>query len=193
MLNSSVTEPDRESGFTLVELLVSSMLAILILTIAGSILLSGLRTQETATSVTDATTSAQQIARSVQAGVRNASALSLTTPTADSELLLARVFDSADNSAAAHCQAWYYTTQNNGAVYTATSAGPIAAPSTLPASGWTLLGSGVSPQSSGGPVFNTPAGRVELTFKVAAAAHPYVLITTTTFMQQSATVSAPCF
>jgi hypothetical protein len=169
------------------------MLAIVILTIAGSILVSGLRTQETATSVTDATTSAQQIARSVQGGVRNASALSLTTDASGNELLLARVFDSTENSAAAHCAAWYYTTQNNGAVYTATGAGPIAAPGSFPAIGWTLLGSGVSPQSSGGPVFNTPAGRVELTFKVAAAAHPYVLITTTTFLQQSATVSAPCF
>lgn len=187
-------EHDRESGFTLVELLVSSALAILILTIAGSLLLSGLRTQETATSVTDATTSAQQIARSVQGGVRNASALSMTVGgDAGSELLLARVLGSGADSTA-HCQAWYYTTGNGGAVYTTTSTGAIAAPGGPPTSGWTLLGTGVSPAADGGPVLLAPSNsRVELTFKVAAAAHPYVLIKTTTFTQQSTTVSAPCF
>lgn len=185
----------RDDGFTLIELLVSSILAIVILTIAGSILLSGLRTQETATSVTDATTSAQQVARSVQGGVRNASALSLTTGgDAGSEVLFARVLDSTANSATAHCQAWYYTTQNGGAVYTATSATAIAAPSGPPSGGWTLLATGVSPSAAGGPVFLAPSNsRIELTFKVAAAAHPYVLINTTTYMQQSATVSTPCF
>jgi prepilin-type N-terminal cleavage/methylation domain-containing protein len=188
-------DDERESGFTLIELLVSSALAVLILTIAGSLLLSGLRTQETATSVTDATTSAQQIARSVQGGVRNASALSMTVGgDAGSELLLARVIGSGADSSAAHCQAWYYTPQNGGAVYMTTSTGAIAAPSGPPASGWTLLGTGVSPSTTGGPVFVAPSNsRVELTFKVAAAAHPYVLITTTTFTQQSTTVSAPCF
>jgi type II secretory pathway pseudopilin PulG len=186
---------DREGGITLIELLVSSMLAIVILTIAGSMLISGLRTQETATSVTDATTSAQQIARSLQAGVRNASALSTTTGgDPGSQVLLARVLDSTANSTSAHCQAWYYTTQNGGAVYTTTNSAAIAIPGGPPGSGWTLLGTGVSPSASGGPVFLAPSNsRVELTYKVAAAAHPYVLINTTTFTQQAATVSAPCF
>jgi type II secretory pathway pseudopilin PulG len=192
---SKLPEQDRESGFTLVELLVSSALAILILTIAGGLLLSGLRTQETADSVTNATTSAQQIARSVQGGVRNATALSMTVGgDPGSELLLARVLGSGADSSAAHCQAWYYTQQNGGAVYTTTSAGAIAAPGGPPASGWILLGTGVSPSTVSGPVFVAPSNsRVELTFKVAAAAHPYVLINTTTFTQQSTTVSAPCF
>jgi prepilin-type N-terminal cleavage/methylation domain-containing protein len=188
--HSDTNDHECDSGFTLVELLISSALAVLILTIAGGLLLSGLRTQETATSVTDATTSAQQIARSVQSGVRNATALSMTADGAGSELLLARVLDSGNDSTAAHCQAWYYTTENGGTVYTTTSSAAIGAPS----SGWTLLGSGVSPSADGGPVFLAPSNsRVELTFKVAAAAHPYVLINTTTYTQQSTTVSAPCF
>jgi prepilin-type N-terminal cleavage/methylation domain-containing protein len=193
--HSTTDDNERESGFTLVELLISSALAVLFLTIAGSLLLSGLRTQETATSVTNATTSAQQIARSVQGGVRNATALSMTLGgDPGSELLLARVLGSGADSSTTHCQAWYYTTQNGGAVYTATSAGAIATPSGAPASGWTLLGTGVSPSTASGPVFVAPSNsRVELTFKVAAAAHPYVLINTTTFTQQSTTVSAPCF
>jgi prepilin-type N-terminal cleavage/methylation domain-containing protein len=193
--HTETNDSDRESGFTLVELLISSALAVLILTIAGGLLLSGMRTQETATSVTDATISAQQIARSVQGGVRNASALSMTVGgDPGSELLLARVIGSGTDSAAMHCQAWYYTTQNGGAVYTTTSVAAIAAPGGPPISGWTLLGTGVSPSASGGPVFLAPSNsRVELTYKVAAAAHPYVLINTTTFTQQSTTVSAPCF
>jgi hypothetical protein len=172
------------------------MLAIVILAIAGGLLVSGLRTQETATKVTDATTTAQQIALSVQAGTRNASALSLTVGgDAGSQLLLARVVGSGSSSTDSTCRAWYYTPQDGGEVYTTTSSEAIGVPSGPPLGGWTLLGTGVSPADPAtGFVFGAPGNvRVELTFRVAAAAHPYVLIKTTTYPQQSMTVSAPCF
>jgi type II secretory pathway pseudopilin PulG len=187
----------RQSGFTLIELLLYVALSLVVLVIAGGILISGLRTQQTTSSVTDAANTAQQIVRSVQSGVRNASAVSVSSPFAGSQLLIARTIGSDPNSTAPSCQAWYYTPTNGGSVYT-TRTSP-AALITLPAGGpqgvWSILGTGVSPSDPvTGKVFNAPSGgRVELRFDVAAGTHPYVLVNTMTYTPQSATVSAPCF
>lgn len=188
----------RDRGFTLIEMLVASMVSITVLAIAGGTLISGLRTQVSSGSVTDAANTAQQIVRSVQAGVRNASAITVTSnATTGTQLLLARTVGSNPNSTVASCQAWYYTPLNGGAVYTTktTPASVISLPSGGPQGVWTILGSGVSPADPvTGKVFNAPSGgRVELKFDVAAGKHPYVLINTMTYTSQSATVSAPCF
>jgi len=188
----------RDRGFTLIEMLVASMVSITVLAIAGGTLISGLRTQVSSGSVTDATNTAQQIVRSVQAGVRNASAITVTSnATTGTQLLLARTVGSNPNSTVASCQAWYYTPLNGGAVYTTktTPASVITLPSGGPQGVWTILGSGVSPADPvTGKVFNAPnGGRVELKFDVAAGNHPYVLINTMTYTSQSATMSAPCF
>lgn len=189
---------ERDGGFTLIEMLVASALSIILLTIAGGILINGLRTQEMARTVTDATNTAHQIVRSVQAGVRNASAITISSDAASgTQLLLARTIGPDPNSTAASCQAWFYTPLNGGTVYTTrtTPASAITLPSGGPQGAWTILGSGVSPADPAtGKVFNAPSGgRVELRFDVAAGAHPYVLIDTMTYTPQSATVSAPCF
>jgi type II secretory pathway pseudopilin PulG len=187
-----------QRGFTLVELLMYMTLSIVVLVVAGGLLISGLRTQETAGSVTDAANTAQQIVRSVQAGVRNASAITVSSDgTAGTQLLLARTIGNDPASTAASCQAWYYTPLNGGAVYTTktTPATFISLPTGGPQGLWTLLGEGVTPSDPiTGKVFMAPNdGRVELTFDVAAGAHPYVLVNTMTYTPQSATVSAPCF
>lgn len=189
---------ERNRGFTLIELLVASALSIIVLAIAGGILISGLRTQEMARTVTDATNTAQQIVRSVQAGVRNASAITVSSnATTGTQLLLARTIGSNPSSTAASCQAWYYTPLNGGAVYTmrTTPASLITLPSGGPQAVWTILGTGITPADPvTGKVFNAPSGsRVELKFDVAAGTHPYVLINTMTYTPQSTTVSAPCF
>lgn len=189
---------DDERGFTLVELMISTGLTIIVLVITGGILISGLRTQEIARSVTDAANTAQQIVHSVQSGVKNASAITVTSnSTTGTQLLLARTVSSDPNSTAPSCQAWYYTPSNGGAVYTTktTPAAAITLPSGGPQGVWTILGTGVSPADpSTGKVFNAPnGGRVELKFDVAAGSHPYVLINTMTYNSQSTSVSSPCF
>jgi type II secretory pathway pseudopilin PulG len=188
----------RQSGMTLVELLLYVALSLVVLVIAGGILISGLRTQETARSVTEAANTAQQIVRSVQYGVRNASAISVTNnASGGGQLLIARTVGSDPNSTAPSCQAWYYAPANGGSVYTTktTPAALITVPSAGPQGVWTFLGKGVSPSDPvTGKVFNAPSGgRVELRFDVAAGAHPYVLVNTMTYTPQAATVSAPCF
>jgi prepilin-type N-terminal cleavage/methylation domain-containing protein len=189
-------EPDR--GFTLIEMLVASALSIIVLTTGGGILVSGLRAQESARTVTEAANIAQQIVRSVQAGVRNASAITvISDAVAGTQLLLARTIGSDPNSTAASCQAWYYTPLNGGAVYTRRTApaSVISLPSDGPQGQWTIIGSGVSPADQAtGKVFNAPSdGRIELNFNVAAGTQPYVLIDTMTYAARLTTVSTPCF
>jgi len=188
----------KSKGFTMLELLVASALSIMILVIAGSVLIAGLRTQESSQSVTDAANTAQQIVRSIQAGVKNSSAISVSTNGATgAQLLMTRTISSDPNSSAPSCQDWYYTPANGGLVYTkkTTPASPISLPNGGPQGLWTLLGTGVSPADiATGKVFNAPSGdRVELKFSVAAGSHPYVLISTMNYRTQSTTLSAPCF
>lgn len=198
----NVTCEDEEKaddrGFTLIEMLIASGLALIVMVIAGGVLIGGLRTQETARTVTDAANTAQQIVRSVQAGVRSASAITvISDTTAGTQLLLARTISSDPASSAASCQAWYYTPVNGGSVYTkrTTPAAAISLPAGGPQGSWAVIGTGVSPADPAtGKVFNAPnGGRVELKFDIAAGSHPYVLVNTTTYTPQSATVSAPCF
>ena len=196
-VENNVDEVD-DPGFTLIELLIASGLSIIVLVIAGGIMIAGLRTQETARSVTDAANTAQQIVHSVQAGVKNASAITVTSgATAGTQLLMVRTISSDPNSTAPSCQAWYYTPVNGGAVYTTktTPAAAITVPTGGPQGVWTILGTGVTPADPvTGKVFNAPSGgRVELKFDVAAGKHPYVLINTMTYNSQSTTVSSPCF
>ncbi|HEY3293679.1 MAG TPA: type II secretion system protein [Candidatus Nanopelagicaceae bacterium] len=197
MMITNSTRP-REDGFTLVELMISTGLTIIVLVITGGILISALRTQEIARTVTNAANTAQQIVHSVQAGVKNASAITVTSnTTTGTQLLLVRTVSSDPNSTAPSCQAWYYTPANGGAVYTTktTPAAAITLPSGGPQGVWTILGTGVSPADpTTGKVFNAPnGGRVELKFDVAAGSHPYVLINTMTYNSQSTSVSSPCF
>lgn len=187
-----------ERGFTLVELSIASGLTVIILTIAGGILIAGLKTQEATRTVTEAANTAQQIVHSVQAGVKNASGITVTTNgLTGTQLLLVRTVSSDPLSTSPSCQAWYYTPTNGGAVYTTktTPATAITLPTGGPQGIWTLIGTGVSPADPvTGKVFSAPSGgRVDLKFDVAAGSHPYVLINTTTYASQSTAVSAPCF
>jgi type II secretory pathway pseudopilin PulG len=194
--NGNETGRNAQSGFTLVELLVYMALFLMVLVIAGGLLLNGTRAQETVRSVTGAANAGQQVVRSVQGGVRNASEMALTVDdVAGTQLLVIRTTSADPNSTAAFCQAWYYTPANGGVVYTTRTSGtPISLPAGGPAGAWTILGDGIKPKDAAtGRVFNAPAGgRVELRFTVAAGSHPYVLIDTTIYAPQS-TTGASCY
>ena len=88
---TDIRKVTREKGLTLIELLIASGISVLVISITGGLLLSGLRSQESAQKVTDAANTAQQIVRSIQSGVRNASAISVSSDGATgTQLLLVR-------------------------------------------------------------------------------------------------------
>lgn len=181
-----------ESGFTLVELLIYVSLFVVVLAVSGGLLINSLRGERIVRSVTAATNLGQLVAQSVQKGVRNAAAVQLTAPVAGTQLLIARTAGFAATPVWA-CQAWYYSPDNGGSVYTkrASPAALIPAPTSTTPAGWTLIGSGIQPR--GDAVFVAPLGRVDLAFTVSAGDSPSVLISTSAYQRQAGSGSAPCF
>ncbi|TFD52049.1 hypothetical protein E3T55_07110 [Cryobacterium frigoriphilum] len=179
-----------EAGFSLVELLIYMLFAVVILSIVGGMLISSLRIERDVRSASTATNMGQLISRSVQVGVRNASFVSLQDID-DTQLLLARTAGSATPVVWA-CQAWYFTPDDGGAVYTKrmSPAALIAPPTSAALSSWIKLGDGVSP--TGTPVFGGVDGRITLALTIDAGESLPVGINSTATMRTLATRSDPC-
>ena len=157
-----------ERGLTLVELILYTLLLAMIAWIAGTILITSLTSQRDITAMGNASNQGQNVANSIEEGVRTAS--SLAAPTADStgRRLVARVgtFTSA-GAVSWTCRTWLFAT--DGGVYVKSGSTASAAPANLAASsltGWLKLAQGVTPV--GGSAMTLSAATVSLDFKVAA-------------------------
>ncbi|TAM69506.1 MAG: prepilin-type N-terminal cleavage/methylation domain-containing protein [Microbacteriaceae bacterium] len=141
---STTAESTRgESGFTLIELMIASLIGVLVLITAGSILTSMLKAQNQVNDLTAAATAGQLVSRSVEEGVRNAAgpigstdpvqavgikAEPVTDTTTRSQLLRARVATGTENGTVTwQCEAWYYDGTTN-TVSWATSSAEINSP-----------------------------------------------------------------
>ncbi|WP_157962399.1 hypothetical protein [Homoserinimonas sp. OAct 916] len=194
-------EKSADSGFTLVELIVYMSFATVILVIIGGLFINSLKAERSIRSASEATTLGQLVAQSVQAGVRNASAVRAESDT-DGDLLIARRA-TAGAIAGWSCQAWYYSNAER-AVYskTTTPAAAIELPTGGPEGSWTKLGTGIDPVASS-PVFQlTPPAdppvvdapdSIDISFSVDAGERPPVLIETTAYSRTPAQESEPCF
>lgn len=200
---------DDESGFTLIETIVASMLGVLVLGIGASLLLSLFRTQHNVSDYADATTTGQLISRSVEEGVRNSGAagtsgiLSGAAVDGQGQLLRARV---ADGTSAGDvtwaCEAWYYSSSTGSVLFARSSSSAIADPggfvwkdathtgvapvAAQPGVTWTLLGTGIAvpPDSSVQQIFGAAADssgapQVTLGFEVTHGSVNLVLIRNT--------------
>lgn len=134
---------------TLIELLVYMVLAVVVLLVVGGLLINSLSSERTVRNSTQATNAGQLVAQSVAQGVRNASALKVTVPSAGTELLTVRTA-SLTSPQTWSCQAWYF---GGGEVRTTRSSTLIL---TAPAT-WTLLGTGMQRVSAGVVFTPTPA------------------------------------
>ena len=109
-----------ESGMTLVELLIYSMLLVVILTIAGGIMINSLQSQQTVSTVSSAASTGQLVSTSVSQGIRNASAFEAAAPTSLGQVLRSRTVSVTSTGVATwQCQAWFRT--SNGDLYTKTA------------------------------------------------------------------------
>lgn len=190
-----VPERPAESGFTLIELLVYCALLVLVLTIVGGLLITGLKVGGNVRSVSEATTEAQLISTSVQAAVRNASAVTeIDQGTDGSQLVIART-STKGASQGWMCQAWFYSAADK-AIYTTTTnpAAAIVVPTGGPRNHWTLLGEGIGPAdpTSTGP-FHVTTYSVSLDFHVEASGGNPISIHTSAYTRTDLPESAPCF
>ncbi len=168
---------DTDRGFTLVELLIASVLMVLVLTLVGGVLIQGLRIQNTVQASTTAASTSQLASEPLSRGIHNSLGLQVSTPAPGISLLRAVV--RSDNSTKAagslECQAWVVV---NGQFRTQRSATAIAEPTAAASvSTWTLLATGVAPVDSTTPVFTDAGGTsIDVAFTVDAPDASPVLV-----------------
>ncbi|MET4638620.1 hypothetical protein [Mycetocola sp. 2940] len=207
MIAIKPADSDRESGMSLVELLVYSVLSIVVLTLVGSVLTAALRSEQQVRSLSEATSLGQLVSRSVEEGIRNASSIDPPNESdVNGELLRARVAIGASAGAVKwECQAWYFA-PSTGSFYSARDdSGAIAAPTSLndlKSSPWTFLGKGIHRADGESAFFGWVgetagnSGRVVLRFKVSSKGTDLVLIPNTVVRRLPATGGtgpATCF
>ncbi|WP_167042861.1 hypothetical protein [Salinibacterium sp. ZJ454] len=171
-----------ERGITLIELLIYSMLAIIVLTLAGGMLINSVNADKTVREASLASNSAQLVSQSFTHGVRHARELERSVPFAGAEVLRALIVDNAlSTPAVGHCEAWYFgageirTTRSNTAIPLPTAAADVA--------DWTLLAKGAAPITAT-QVFAQSDLTAVITVQIATGDEQPVLIETTAVSRQ---------
>lgn len=181
-----------DSGFTLVELLVSCLLLVLVLTVVATLFISISTTQRVVAGVTGSTTDAQVAATSIENSLRNASEFRVTVPTGTDQLLVARVADQA-NTLSWSCRAWYYSATNKAIYTTRTNEGTkIAAPTTEQLATWAPLVANVTPRS-GTSLFSVDGAKVTIAFNTTPPGQLPIAIQLTAVKQTGATEAGTCY
>lgn len=186
-----------ESGFTLPEMIISSLILFIVIIIIGGIMTSSQKTTVLVTTTTTATSNGQAAINSIETGVRNSEnslggsvPLKLTNPTGYDQMLTGLVIGKSTAGTAA-CQAWYYQASTSK-LYTKTSSAQITAPTAAQVSKWVLLASGVSPVS-GTSIFTFVTPTVTVSYKVDAGKDPAVPFTSTFASRTGSTGTITCF
>ncbi|MEO8528710.1 MAG: prepilin-type N-terminal cleavage/methylation domain-containing protein [Pseudolysinimonas sp.] len=152
----------REDGFTLTEMLVSSMLFSLVILVAGGIYLGMFSAQRQVSALTSTASDAQLAGTSIDTGLRNSSGFKLTS-TANGQLLVARVAGGA-TTVQWNCRAWYYSTSDHTIRTKTTTPGtPVTAPNATQLATWTLLVDGVNART-GSTIFTSAGKKVTVSF-----------------------------
>jgi hypothetical protein len=170
--------------------MVYSVILAVVIGVVASIYLSLNTTQGIVSTKVQATSQAQLAADSIETGVRNSSAYSLTAPTVSTQLLQARVA-TGTTSVVWKCAAWYYSTSKSS-LYYKTSATAIAAPTTATLSSWTLLATGVSPVT-GATIFSSASQTVSFSFSVDTGNESAATVSSSAVQRAGLWVSSPCF
>lgn len=187
--------PRRDDGFTLVELLIYILLAVVVFSIVAGMFINSLRVENTVRTSAEAATGMQLASQSLGRGVRNASAIEVTAPAADTILIRTRSLDSTATGSWL-CQAWYI---GAGAIRTTTSTAAIGTPDAATAETWTLLVEGVAPVDPSVPIALLAADERSLSVDFTVdngEGVPLLLSTTLVSLQpipSTGKVTAPCF
>lgn len=175
----------------MVELLVYSMLLVLVVGIAGSMLISFMVNTKSADAVSKNTSAAQLTVDSIDSSIRNSSDFQLTVPTGTDQLLIARTA-STSGALAWSCVGWYYSAEGTGSIRSWRSNTAILAPTSTELASWTLLARGIKPLS-GTTVFAATPKRLTVSFKVGAVNQVPVGITSAAVSRAGASGSLSCF
>jgi Tfp pilus assembly protein PilW len=184
-------ENPSETGFTLIELIVYSALLLLVMSVVGGFFISGLETATAVRTMTNASTSGQIVADSVETNIRNASDFQLTVPGGTDQFLVARTAQRG-STLSWTCIAWYYSAAGSGSIRFKQSSTAILAPTASELSTWILLNEGIVP-ASGTSIFSSSGQRLTMTFKALAGDRPPVVITSSATSRAGASGSLACY
>lgn len=190
----------EDDGITLVELVIYSLLLVIIGGFVGNLIVRGFIAQRDVGEASAATSTGQNAAQSIAAGIRNASVIGLVSSSAGTELLVARVAGN-DATISWTCQAWYYDGDDIRTVSSSTGA-----PTEAQAANGTILASGVNGLDATTPVFSAPSTfstatrSVRIQFESSNGEGQNVLFDTTAVSRQPIPAGgpgtegvAPCF
>lgn len=182
----------RDAGFTLIEMIVSTLLFSLVMVAVVGVFLSTSSAERTVRSMTSATSAGQLVTRSMEEGLTNAAVPIQVTAIGGDALVLATTA-SKGTALGWSCSAWYYSA-DDGTIRSTSSAGAITGVTASSQRSWTLLADDVSAIGST-PVFG-PAGTtdaVDVSFRVDGGQAGHVAFETTITSQTTVNGSAPCF
>jgi len=183
--------PRADRGFTLIELIVASGLIVLVLSVLGGIMISSMTTERSVRTLTTATSTGQLVTGSLEDGIRNAATpITFTAPGGIDQMVTARVAGTG-SALTFSCQAWYYSSVNKTIRYKRADTA-ITAANAAAQTGWTLLAEGVTPKTTGVPVFSLSGSTVSFAFKVDAGKYPAVVFDSSITSQSGVTGVAPC-
>ena len=180
----------RDSGLGLVELIIYSALTLIILSSVGGVVVSMVSVQNQVMDSANAAEQAQLISRSVNSGVRNATAVDLQTVNTTDQILRVRTASGA-GIAVWSCKAWYFRAANKE-LRMRTSSSAIANPTQTDLDGWTLLASGVR-ATQGQQIFLLNGLKLSLVFSEQKANETPIIIKTSVSQRGGVRISAPCF
>ena len=150
-----------QQGFSLVELIVYTLISSMLLTVVASVFISLYSVQEDVLQSGKSAGELQLVAASINYGVRNSTAVSLSE-TAAGQLLLAETLTGADE-AVTLCQAWWFDGESMSMF---SSSGPTreSLPTTASTNGWILLSDGIDALEEA-PLFAQIGNTVEFSMK----------------------------
>lgn len=137
-----------ERGVTMVEMLVVMLITGMILIAIGGMFISTLQVQRTVLALSEATNTAQLVARSVDDGVRNGVELRpVGTGTDGGQLLVVCTASASSATAKYSWQAWYWSPLGGGSLRTRIfdPGPPPVVPDATTLASWTLLLTNVTP------------------------------------------------
>lgn len=182
-----------DEGFTLVELVIYGLLAVGVLLTVGTILVGSMNIERTVRESTSIANAAQLAARSIESGVRNASAVTLNS-VGDDQLLMARTAGSDPDSVTWRCIAWYFSSDSGTIrqMSTASDSVPVTTPTAEPTN-WALLASDIQPPASGKIFDDDNPPSVTMEFIGSAGTAAPITISTSVAPRAGAEGSASCF
>jgi type II secretory pathway pseudopilin PulG len=172
---SNLPRRKDDTGFTLVELAVYSLMVGVVIAIIAGLIISVTMTQRTISSVSAASSEAQAASDSIATGIRNSSSFKLTS-TSTAQALQARIAQGSGTALTWVCAAWYYSVAD-GTVRYHQSTTQIPAITATSTSSWGIIASGLSPVSSG-KIFFEARPTLSISFTAAADGNPPARVST---------------